>query len=139
MVCICSRVVSAISAGQPSARAATAILSMTRSRFFSLSLTISVRQVDMASNADFTALRASSDSPGANIGLKVRELTSANLVGMTCLLSPTNENYCQQRRTTPRAEGQDGQEMLHFIPRHLKLDEGPTAMRCPLLRQEGTF
>src|SRR5271166_1786558 len=85
MPCICARAVSAISSRHPKARAAVAILSMTCSRFFSLFLTVSVRQVDIASNAAFTALRASSERPGANVGLKLREVTCAILLGMTLL------------------------------------------------------
>src|SRR5262249_35518655 len=87
MLCICARVTSTICSGQPSARAAAAIFSITRSLFFSLLLIVSVRQVDIASNAAFTALRASSESPGADIGLKLRALVSANLSGMVRLLS----------------------------------------------------
>jgi hypothetical protein len=41
-----------------------------------------MRQVDIASKAAFTALRASSESPGAHIGLKLRGVTSAYLFGM---------------------------------------------------------
>src|SRR5262249_944565 len=87
MLCICARVASTICSGQPSARAAAAIFSITRSLFFSLLLIVSVRQVDIASNAALTALRASSESPGADIGLKLRALVSANLSGMVRLLS----------------------------------------------------
>src|SRR5215468_6774394 len=60
--------VSTICSGHPSARAAAAIFSMTCSLFFSLFFAVSMRQVDIASKAAFTALRASSESPGAHIG-----------------------------------------------------------------------
>src|SRR5262249_13133968 len=87
MVCICARVASTTCSGQPSARAAAAIFSITRSLFFSLLLTVSVRQADIASNAAVTALRASSESAGDDIGLKLRVPVSANLSGMLRLLS----------------------------------------------------
>src|SRR5262249_29953610 len=79
MLCICARVVSTICSGQPSARAAAASFSMTCSLFFSLLLAVSMRQVDIASKAAFTALRASSESAGAHVGLKLRGVTSAYL------------------------------------------------------------
>src|SRR5262249_61043240 len=60
-------------------RAAAAIFSMTCSIFFSLLWAVSVRQVDIASKAALTALRASSDRPGADIGLKPCGVTSADL------------------------------------------------------------
>jgi hypothetical protein len=46
-------------------------------------LAVSMRQVDIASKAAFTALRASSESPGADIGLKLRGVIFSNLLGMT--------------------------------------------------------
>src|ERR1700758_421164 len=46
MLCNCARVASTICSGHPSARAAVAIFSMTRSLFFSLLLAISMRQAD---------------------------------------------------------------------------------------------
>src|SRR5205823_9605943 len=55
---------------------AAAIFSMTSSLFFSLFLTVSMRQADIASKAAFTAWRASSESPGTDIGLKLRGLSS---------------------------------------------------------------
>ena len=39
-----------------------------------------MRQVDIASKAAFTALRASSESLGAHIGLKLQGVTSSNLL-----------------------------------------------------------
>src|SRR5271166_2451604 len=81
MFCICARVASTIWSGHPSARAAAAIFSMTCSPFFSLMVTASMRQADMASKAAFTALRASSESSG--VGLKWRGLASANVFSMT--------------------------------------------------------
>src|SRR5262245_38229335 len=79
MLSICTRVVSTISCGQPNARAAAAIFSMTCSMFFSLFLAVSIRQVDIASKAALTALRASSERPAADIGLKARGVTPSNL------------------------------------------------------------
>src|SRR5262245_58190325 len=63
MLCICAPMASTISAGHPSARAAKAVFSMTCSLFFSLLLAVSMRQLDIASKAAFTALRASPESP----------------------------------------------------------------------------
>src|SRR6516162_449263 len=80
MLCICARVVSTICSGHRSARAAAAIFSMTCSLFFSLFFAVSMRQVDIASKAAFTALRASSESLGAHIGLKLQGVTSSNLL-----------------------------------------------------------
>src|SRR5215813_2423567 len=82
MLCICARVVSTICSGHASAPAAAAIFSMTCSLFFSLLLAVSMRQVAIASKAAFTALRASSESPEAHIGLKLRGVTSAYLFCM---------------------------------------------------------
>jgi hypothetical protein len=48
---------------------------MTCSLFFSLLLAISMHQVDIASKAAFTAWRASSESPGTDIGLRLRGFT----------------------------------------------------------------
>src|SRR5262245_58809537 len=89
MLCICVRVASTICSGHPSARAAAAIFSMTCSLFFSLYLAVSMRQVDIASKAAFTALRASSESPGAHIGLKLRGVTSVYLFCMA--MSPLTD------------------------------------------------
>src|SRR6516164_3176104 len=83
MLCICAVVASTICSGHPNASAAAAIFSITCSVFFSLLLTISTRQADIASKAAFTALRASSESPEANIGLKARGFVSVNLFCMT--------------------------------------------------------
>jgi hypothetical protein len=84
--CICPQVASTIWSGHPSARAAAAILSRTCSRPFSLRLTASVRQVAIASNAAFTALRVSSESPAAEVGSNLREEAFANVLVIT--LSP---------------------------------------------------
>src|SRR5262245_22413651 len=89
MLCICARMVSTICSGHPSARAAAASFSMTCSLFFSLFLAVSMRQVDIASKAAFTALRASSESPGDHIGLKLRGVTSAYLFCMA--MSPVTD------------------------------------------------
>ena len=51
-------------------REAAAIFSMTYSLFFSLFLAVSMRQVDIASKAAFTAFRASPESPVTDIGYK---------------------------------------------------------------------
>src|SRR6516162_9247934 len=83
--CICAWVASTICCGHPSARAAAAILSMTIAKLS----TVTVRQVDIASNAAFTALRASSESSGDNLGLKSREVSSANLLSIACFPSLT--------------------------------------------------
>src|SRR5262249_133834 len=72
-----------ICSGHPSARAAAAIFSRTCSPAFSLLSAISARQVDIASKAAFTALRASSETPEANIGLKSRGFVSVRLFCMT--------------------------------------------------------
>src|SRR5262245_1914364 len=55
---------------------------MTCSIFFSLFLAVSMRQVDIASKAAFTAWRVSSESPGTDIGLKLRGVSLANLFCM---------------------------------------------------------
>src|SRR5262249_19879572 len=81
-LCICARVASTICSGQPSARAAAASFSMTCSLFFSLFLAVSMRQADIASKASFTALRASSESLGAHVALKLRGPISAYLFSM---------------------------------------------------------
>jgi len=44
-----------------------------------------IRYIAVWSNAAFTALRVSSETPVANTGLKLREVSSANLLGMTLL------------------------------------------------------
>src|SRR5215813_12467113 len=98
MLCICARVVSTICSGQPSARAAAASFSMTCSLFFSLLLAVSMRQVDIASKAAFTALRASSESAGAHVGLKSRGVTSAYLFCMA--VSPVTD--CKNPLGEPR-------------------------------------
>ena len=48
---------------------AAATFSITCSMPFSLVLTVSVRQLDIASKAAFNALRASVESPGTELGL----------------------------------------------------------------------
>src|SRR5215831_6086666 len=98
MLCICARVVSTICSGHPSARAAAAIFSMTCSLFFSLFFAVSMRQADIASKAAFAALRASSESPGAHIGLKLRGVTSAYLFCMA--VSPVTD--CKNPLEEPR-------------------------------------
>src|SRR5215467_14828116 len=100
MLCICARVVSTICSGQPSARAAAASFSMTCSLFFSLLLAVSMRQVDIASKAAFTALRASSESAGAHVGLKLRGVTSAYLFCMAA--SPLTD--CKDPLGGPRGQ-----------------------------------
>src|SRR6516162_1698533 len=80
MVCICARAASTTCSGHPSAAAAAAILSMTCLLFFSLVLSVSLRQVDIALRAAFTASRASFESPGTDTGLKLRGVTSTNLL-----------------------------------------------------------
>src|SRR5262249_17788648 len=82
ILCSCARVASTICSGHPSARAASASFSMTCSLFFSLLLAVSMRQVDIASKAAFTALRASSESPGTDIELKLRGFIPADLFCM---------------------------------------------------------
>src|SRR5438552_18290944 len=62
----------------------TAIFSMTCSLFFSLLLAVSMLQIDIASKAAFTAWRASSESPGTDIELKLRRFTALSC--MACLL-----------------------------------------------------
>src|SRR6516165_7932860 len=96
MLCICARVVSTICSGQPSARAAAASFSL----FFSLLLAVSMRQVDIASKAAFTALRASSESAGAHVGLKLRGVTSAYLFCMAA--SPLTD--CKDPLGGPRGQ-----------------------------------
>src|SRR5438094_6258644 len=86
MLCSCARMASTICSGHPSARAAAAIFSMTCSLFFSLLLAVSMHQADMASKAAFTAWRASSESPGTDIELKLRRFTALSC--MACLLLP---------------------------------------------------
>jgi hypothetical protein len=80
--------------GHPSAEAALAILSITCLQFFSLVCAISLRQVDIALRAAFTASRASLVSPGTDIGWKLRGSTSRKLTGIDDLHSligfPTN-------------------------------------------------
>src|SRR5262249_42945367 len=100
MLCICARVVSTICSAQPSARAAAASFSMTCSLFFSLLLAVSMRQVDIASKASFTALRASSESAGAHVGLKLRGVTSAYLFCMAA--SPLTD--CKDPLGGPRGQ-----------------------------------
>src|SRR5262249_39905628 len=100
MLCICARVVSTICSGQPSARAAAASFSMTCSLFFSLLLAVSVRQVDIQSKAAFTALRPSSESAGAHVGLKLRGVTSAYLFCMAA--SPLTD--CKDPLGGPRGQ-----------------------------------
>jgi len=56
MLCSWARMASTICSGHPNARAAAAIFSMTCSLFFSLLLAVSMRQLDIASKAAFTAL-----------------------------------------------------------------------------------
>src|SRR6516165_385260 len=87
MLCICVRAASTICLGHPSAEAATAILSITCLPFFSLVSAISLRQVDIAFSAAFTASRASFVSPETDIGLKLRGSTSRKLTGIDDLLS----------------------------------------------------
>src|SRR5262249_18568246 len=82
----------------PSARAAAAIFSMTCSLFFSLFFAVSMRQADIASKAAFTALRASSESAGAHVGLKLRGVTSAYLFCMA--VSPVTD--CKNPLGEPR-------------------------------------
>src|SRR5262245_42138323 len=79
---ICAWAASTICSGHPSAAAAAAIFSMTCLLFFSLLSANSLRQVDMASKAAFTASRALFESPGTVIGLKLRGITSTNLLCM---------------------------------------------------------
>src|SRR5262249_51084421 len=86
MLWICARLASTTCSGHPRARAASPIFSMTCSKLFSLLVSVSARHVDIASKAAFTALRVSSERLGADIGLKVREDVSADLLGM--ILSP---------------------------------------------------
>src|SRR5262249_33429818 len=74
------RVTSTICSGHPSAWAASAIFSMTCSLFFSLLLAVSMRQADIASKAVFTAWRASSESPGTDIELKLY-----GFAGLSCM------------------------------------------------------
>src|SRR5262249_20600247 len=98
MLCICALMVSTTCSGHPSARAAAAIFSMTCSLFFSLFLAVSMRQVDIASKAALTALRASSERLGAHIGLKLRGVTSAYLFCMAA--SPVTD--CKNPFGEPR-------------------------------------
>src|SRR5262245_26847498 len=101
MLVSCARVASTICSGHPSARAAAASFSMTCSLLFSLLLAVSMRQVDIASKAAFTALRASSESPGTDIELKLRGFTAADLFCMAA--SPlTDRNEVLQGE--PRVE-----------------------------------
>src|SRR5215831_17626619 len=85
-LCICMRAASTICSGHPSAVAAAAIFSMTSLLFFSLVSAVSLRQVDMASKAAFTASRALFESPGTDIGLKLRGATSTDLFCIQILL-----------------------------------------------------
>src|SRR5262249_57130788 len=81
-----------------------AIFSMTCSLFFSLFLAVSMRQVDIASKAAFTALHASSESAGAHIGLKLRGVTSAYLFCMA--VSPVTD--CKNPLGEPRRRRHPG-------------------------------
>src|SRR5262245_32315534 len=78
-LCICVRAASTICSGHPSSAAAAAIFSMTRLIFFSLLSAISPRHVDMASKAALTASRALYESPGTDMGSKLR-VASADLL-----------------------------------------------------------
>src|SRR5262249_50818472 len=75
-LCICARAASTICSGHPSAPAATATFSMTRLPFFPPLSMISLRQVDIALRAAFTASHASSVSPGTVTGLNFRGFAS---------------------------------------------------------------
>src|SRR5262249_7129158 len=75
MLCSWARVASTICSGHPSVRAAAASFSMSCSLFLLLLLAVSMRQADIASKASFIAWRASSESPGTEIELKLRGLT----------------------------------------------------------------
>src|SRR5262249_23309663 len=98
------RMVSTTCSGHPSARAATAIFSMTCSLFFSLFLEVSMRQVGIASKAAFTALRASSESAGAHIGLKLRGVTSAYLFCMAVSPVTNYQNPLGEPRRTKASQ-----------------------------------
>src|SRR5262245_64394180 len=104
MLCICVRVASTICSGHPSARTAAAIFSMTCSLFFSLFLEVSMRQVDIASKAAFTALRDSSESAGAHIGLKLRGVTSAYLFCMAVSPVTNYQNPLGEPRRTKASQ-----------------------------------
>src|SRR5262245_41987212 len=87
MLCICVRAASTICAGHPSSAAAAAIFSIIRLMFFSLLSATSLRQVDMASKAAFTASLALYESPGIDMGSKLR-LASADLLCVAMAESP---------------------------------------------------
>jgi hypothetical protein len=59
---------------------------MTCSPFFSLLLAVSMRQADMASKAAFTAWRASSESPGTDIELRLRGVAELSCMARLLLL-----------------------------------------------------
>jgi hypothetical protein len=59
---------------------------MTCSLFFSLLLAVSMRQADIASKAAFTAWRASSESPGTDIELKLRGFAELSCMARLLLL-----------------------------------------------------
>jgi site-specific DNA recombinase len=66
---------------------------MTSLLCFSLVSTVSLRQADIASRAAFTACRALFESPGNGIELKVRGLTSPDLLGISGLLSHLRNRF----------------------------------------------
>src|SRR5215471_6512027 len=82
MLCIWVRAASTICSGHPSAVAAAAIFSITCLLALSLASAVSLRQLDMALRAAFTASRPSLERPGTETGLKARGVTSLNLIGM---------------------------------------------------------
>src|SRR5215471_13132968 len=121
MLCSCARVASTICSGHPSARAAAASFSMTCSLFFSLLLAVSMRQVDIASKAAFTALRASSESPGTDIELKVRGFTPADLFCMA--VSPLTDR--RMISTSAGFLGQKASSVLLKISPDMMVVVGP--------------
>jgi hypothetical protein len=79
---ICVLPASTICSGHPSIAAASDIFSMTRLPFFSFASAVSLRQVDIALSAAFTASRASFVNSGNAMGLNSRGSPSRNLLGM---------------------------------------------------------
>jgi len=126
MLWICERVASITCSGHPSARAASAIFSVTCSRLFSLLVSVSVRHVDTASKAAFTALRFSFERLGADAAAGRRS------AGVPPSRHGVRRNQSNQRRHI-RAHSRRGQITSGSTPsstRHSRWMTAALFQRC---------